>query len=773
MPLRSQPELEDPACLAPAAESSLRRLCLAIRNLPVHRTQGRSILSELLPSFPSVLHDCGMELQDLMAERQIWEERSGQLIELARLHCGDEAEELHQTLTGVSSTIQDVIQALNALRNSQPAADRESADVETALRAFSEATLLLMQAGPDQTSVISSTIPALLRSFSRCRPDTIATLRMELQKSQAASEQLLNLAAIHFGSSASQLHQSVRDAQHCVTEILDSLETLADARGNRSDDQRQTQRRTVVRDGRRQAITFYQMANRAFSRQDLKLADVLYSEALRYDEELRSAWLQRGRVRLLRGRPQEAVIDFSHAARLEPTDPQVWRCRGDALVLSGEHQEALADYDRSLRLQPDCLKTRYNRAVALRQAGRLERAWSEFDELSRLQPDHAATWLNRGLICQLRQQRDQAIAEFRTALKCQPDLPEAIQSLKQLKAGPAVPSGVQHHTAIAEQPDQISRTTLPEPGALPTPESIVESSIHTSNTDEEFAITWLSAVHDGASAPQPAPRTDVETEAATSVAEIRIPDHESVNSVAAQVPAVNEQSAVERPGRSTRTGNHPGGTLEIRCPACRTRTSVRWDLLTPGKVVSCPHCDGHFTTQPNGRMVTVTKTRRGEWRPARESTSFHWSSYRTLTGMAVPLLMAVSLMFFAFRNPDSHVEDPGNHPVELEPRARAFAIAWLKGDFKTMRQLTDPVQTRELFMWCMEHPIPPLKSPMTLERDVNLDVDVVASEQNSAHIQVKIDGLKVTRGRPVSELALNWKQEGETWLFQPSSQSPL
>jgi len=812
MPHPSELESESLAAIAPAAESSLRRLCVAIRKLPSHRSERRSILTELLPSFPSVIRDCCVELQDLMAERQLWEERSRQLVELARLHCGDEVEELHQTLTGVSSSIQEVIHALNALRNSQPAADGEPPDVEAALRTFGEATLQLMQAGPDQTSVISSTVPALLRSFSRSRPDTIARLRKELLNSQATSEQLLCLAAIHFGPSATQLQQSVRDAQHCVTEILDSLDELSDSRSERPNDPRRSQRHTSIREGRRQAITFYQMANRSFARQDLKLADVLYSEALRYDDELRSAWLQRGRVRLLRGRTQEAVVDFSHAARLEPSDPQVWRWRGDALVLSGELQEALADYDRSLRLQPDCLKTRYNRAVVLRQSGRLDRAWNEFDELSRLQPDHAPTWLNRGLICHLRQQRDQAIAEFRTALKCQPGLPEAIQGLKELGAEPSGPLIKQNHSAAAVSPVTISKpavtspvtTTLKSvavPLALTSPKHklTADSTSHQkslategaliqrlpvdnrpnytslADDEEEIAITMLAAIHDGAtsSAQQTNPSAPVDSGTTAAAGEIQTLDQVSLNAMTVQIPSTDEQPAGGRTDRSSRTSSHPGGTLEIRCPACRTRTTVKWDLLTPGKVVSCPHCDGHFTTQPSGRMVSVTRNRRGEWRPVRESAAFHWNDYRTLTGMAAILLVAVSLMFFAFRNQDSYVEDPGNHPVELEPRARAFAIAWLKGDFKTMRQLTDPVQTRELFMWCMEHPIPPLKSPMTLERDVNLDVDVVTSEQNSAHIQVKIDGLKVTRGRPVSELALIWKQEGETWLFQPSSPSPL
>ena len=150
-----------------------------------------------------------------------------------------------------------------------------------------------------------------------------------------------------------------------------------------------------------------------------------------------------------------------------------------------------------------------------------------------------------------------------------------------------------------------------------------------------------------------------------------------------------------------------------------------------------------------------------------------WKEYRLIGSIVVAaLLIGAAIFTLPFRQ--TTVRDDESFPRELEPRSKVFALAWLKGDFKTMRQLTDPIQASNLFLWCMENPTPAVKVPATLERDVKFKIVVMASAPPTTNVQVKFDGLQVAQGNPISELPpLAWKQDGESWLFQPTFRGRL
>ena len=116
----------------------------------------------------------------------------------------------------------------------------------------------------------------------------------------------------------------------------------------------------------------YELGVQSHRRQDVRTAETLYTAALKLDGELRLAWLQRGRIRLLGGNANLAVADLTRALQLFADDPTTIHWRGDALAMSGRLEDALADYNRSLEMLPESTIVRYNRAVVLRMLGRFE-----------------------------------------------------------------------------------------------------------------------------------------------------------------------------------------------------------------------------------------------------------------------------------------------------------------------------------------------------------------------------------------------------------------
>ena len=221
-----------------------------------------------------------------------------------------------------------------------------------------------------------------------------------------------------------------------------------------------------------------------------------------------------------------------------------------------------------------------------------------------------------------------------------------------------------------------------------------------------------------------------------------------------------------------------GTMMEIRCPGCDGMNHIRWERLQRGKVFNCHCCSRHFAVQSDGGLVRVSQNRKGEWVEHADKFNIRdlWQDRRILSGIgaaaAVMILMFFSPMFRSVEDVSFIREDLG-YPQELEPRAKMFTIAWMKGDYRTMRQLTNALQSRELFVWTMDNPMPVVSSPATLERDAKFDVAIVKANHPNARLQVRIEGVQIAQGNSRSELFQEWKQESGRWMFQPAVRSNL
>ena len=786
----------------------MREFCEAVLELLPRGTTDGSVLADLLPSLVQTLSDCCDPSVPLRAELQAWEERSDQLTRLASLHCGDDAEGLIQNLGRVRRQADRAIVEIEALRSipKTDAAEKPTNAAETHLQSLCEAVLDLMQAGPDHGSVLFQTIPSFIQSFIGCDPIAFTQLRAELQASEASADQLMLLAAMHCGDAAGDLQQKVKRSQARAARVIDTLETLhlaAYAADTNVAEQQTTfsvpevsHRDRAPYKNRERAHGFYQLASRCHQQQDFVTAERLYSETLLLDHNHRLAYLHRGRIRLQRGKAEKAIADFTQALGLQEDDPLAFGWRGDALSLCGRFGDALADYDRSLKLFPDNTMVRYNRAVVLRQKGNLDQAWTELEHLLRLKPHSAPLYLNRGLICLERGQREQAIQEFQTAVSYQPDSQEAIDRLKELGVAVAEARAKQN----SEPPEPDKKVTRPKKGQAqrrnesrePPPDDDTPVPSPTRHANDELALELLSDSPEVETKPcQVTASVSSAAESQTFATKKSHSDHKttatspqpSLSLSLSSSPASTESSlpipmpsvsntAVQNDSEIKGEASSANCNIEIQCPACDGRSSVRWDRLKAGQILGCPKCGRYFTSTPDGSLAVVTKNRRGKADISRVQPA-QWKEYRLIASIMVAALL-IGGAIFTLPLRQTTVRDDALFPRELEPRSKVFALAWLKGDFKTMRQLTDPIQASNLFLWCMENPTPAVKVPATLERDVKFKIVVMSSAPPTTHVQVKFDGLQVAQGTTVSELPpLAWKQDGESWLFQPTFRGRL
>jgi tetratricopeptide (TPR) repeat protein len=115
-----------------------------------------------------------------------------------------------------------------------------------------------------------------------------------------------------------------------------------------------------------------------------------YSNAIRCDPNLASAFYQRGLIFMLRKDFASAISDFSEAIRSSPAYAAAYLERGNAFMQMGRQDEALASFDSAIAEAPAFGRAYAARARFHRQNHELEKALRDFNEAVRLDPKPVA-----------------------------------------------------------------------------------------------------------------------------------------------------------------------------------------------------------------------------------------------------------------------------------------------------------------------------------------------------------------------------------------------
>jgi len=767
---------------------------------------------------------CWQNSEMLRTEFDAWSQQAQQLTQMAVTFGGDVAGDLITKMEHVRSLAVSLLQVLGTL--SVDSDDDAAETNELRLRELCDAVLALLDASDNHQSALTNVFPSFMRSFGVCQPPIFAMLRDELRQSTQQSESLLKLADKHCGPMASKLARNVRLAHSRIGRVVDVFEELHDL-ARLKPDIGASAGRDATTDSEdvllhaspsRELQHRLDMANRSFRRGNFSLADRLYSDALSVDPNCRTGLLQRGRTRIALEQLELAVVDFTRLLDIDPTDSVAVKLRGDVYSLLEQYELALADYDLACNLSPESFVARYNRAVVYRQSGDHKRARKEFVRLAEQQPKSASIPLNLGLIWIAEGSFEAARGCFQRALALQPNCAEARDWLAKLDAEESPPSHEistppRRQSASAVTPQKVStdrvdvskeRLAAEKVTSLPMRElrsSEDASSKAASSQDQSddrkqpnqslpagddlalsFLLSDLREEQDESSQrPTATPRATATEVERTSNSQVDIPTAEVISQPSTKPSFTKPVDAPSSPQPNSRQHDWSGEglsaedstKLELSCPKCDALCFMSWNKLKPGKVLQCPQCETHLTLGPSGHLMELVKSKQGQWTAVKpKRADWNWPSMKVMAAIVACIILVALPLIWPSRSTEAVVNDPAL-PTELEPRASAFAVAWLKGDFRTLRRLTPESHASSLYLWCMEHPTPIKKVTMTLERDLVLKVVIQKSSDETARVTVHMEGIPTVAGATKTNLDLLWKQDGEVWVFQPFSQIAL
>ena len=112
-----------------------------------------------------------------------------------------------------------------------------------------------------------------------------------------------------------------------------------------------------------------------------------YTEALRLNSQISTAYNNRGAIYAEDGEYDIAIRDYNKAINLDPTDPITYYNRGVAYASKGDFDQAIQDYNMSLDLEPDDSDVYYNRSVARLCLSKWEDAKSDLAIVTDMQVD--------------------------------------------------------------------------------------------------------------------------------------------------------------------------------------------------------------------------------------------------------------------------------------------------------------------------------------------------------------------------------------------------
>jgi tetratricopeptide (TPR) repeat protein len=590
---------------------------------------------------------------------------------------------------------------------------------------------LLQSQSVDQTLVANTFAPLAGAIAHECL-ETAARLRREVASWKGIADELERLSHspfIHLEAETTPLLTKLTTAQAHAARVIEALEAISNGHA-------------VEERPPPAAVEIAPRPSLDTTRHDLSptVAELPAgdAESLQLQLGVRDAYLERGRLRVQQ-QPAAAIDDFTRALQLRDDDPEAYIGRGNACALCGRHEDAVADYTRALKLRPDLVLVRYNRAVSLRHAGRHDEALSELGQLIPLKPDYAPIYLNCGLIHLARNNPRLAVQEFKTALVHQPGSREAAQRLREAQTllaatrqatTPARPAR-SDHTVETESDPELEAADRARPGieALPVLDS-----------EEDLAEALLASLPSIESLPP--------AEFPEAVAETRTPGPQAGGALTSPL------------------------NLDFECPGCSCTSSVRWDKMQRGKILSCPHCRRNFTTRATGELAEVVRDKAGRWADREQQLDeqrglrAHRLRVTTITGIVGLVLLVACWAPQIVRSSSPNAE--AELPTEMKPRAELFARAWLEGDHRTLRRLTDPVQDKLMFNWCRQNPAPaPPIDPKTekLADGIKIEVEVLPAGPQFQWLRVRIRDLP---DKSELQLDLAWVERGGVWLFQPA-----
>ncbi len=155
----------------------------------------------------------------------------------------------------------------------------------------------------------------------------------------------------------------------------------------------------------------------------LAAAELAYDRAIERRPNYYEALLLRGNVRLRRGRPKEALEDYTQAIAIHDRRSDAFTNRGAIRKESGDRKGAREDWERAARLDPRDADSRNNLGVLALEDKNFDAALRLFEEAFRLDPSSLTALTNRAAAKRFLNDFDGALRDYAEAIRLDPKFP--------------------------------------------------------------------------------------------------------------------------------------------------------------------------------------------------------------------------------------------------------------------------------------------------------------------------------------------------------------
>jgi len=166
--------------------------------------------------------------------------------------------------------------------------------------------------------------------------------------------------------------------------------------------------------------------SQAYSTQDkLDACNQAISSASTSQDDLESAYYNRGAIHGMAGEYADAAADFTKAIELHPANGNLYRNRALAYLKMGNNESAISDFSNALRLNldPSLVPDTYNdRGVAYLRNKKAADAISDFTKAIQLRPI-AAYYMNRSEAYAALGDGEHAAQDRTEAIRLDPNVP--------------------------------------------------------------------------------------------------------------------------------------------------------------------------------------------------------------------------------------------------------------------------------------------------------------------------------------------------------------
>ncbi len=150
--------------------------------------------------------------------------------------------------------------------------------------------------------------------------------------------------------------------------------------------------------------------------------------------DLAAAHRQLGYAQRKKGEIDASIESFSKSIEIDDT-PQAHNDRGIAYLIKGRSNDAVVDFDRAIALDGNNGEAYNNRAWTNYKAGKFRDALADANRAVQLVSDKGYAWDTRGHIHEALGNRSSAIQDFEKAIVLDPTLETSTKALKRLKGG--------------------------------------------------------------------------------------------------------------------------------------------------------------------------------------------------------------------------------------------------------------------------------------------------------------------------------------------------